>query len=115
MLVQSKFAKIHINNLREAFVTLQKYQIKLNPATYAFGVTSEKFLNFMISNRGIEANPKKIKVVQEMGSLSMIKDIQCLIGRITALSQFVSRSAKRCLSFFQVLKQLKNFQWTEEY
>lgn len=82
MLVKSKFTKIHIDDLQEAFVALLEYQIKLNPTKYALRVTSRKFFDFMVSNRRIEANPEQIKAVQEMAPPRMIKDIQCLIERM---------------------------------
>ena len=88
--------------------------MKLNPTKYAFGVTSGKFLGFMVSGCGIEANPEKIHAIQEMTAPRSIKEVQCLTGRIAALNRFVARSAERCLPFFQTLKQSKNFCWTSE-
>ena len=57
----------------------------------------------------MEANPDKIKAMLDMLPPSNIKDIQRLIGRIPALSRFVSRANDKCQPFFQVLK--KAFQW----
>ena len=83
--------------------------MKLNPAKCAFRVSVEKFLGFIVNNQGIEANPEKIKAVLDMPSPSGIKEVQRLIGRIAALSRFVSRASDKCQPFFQVLK--KAFQW----
>ena len=83
--------------------------MKLNPAKCAFRVSTEKFLGFIVNNRGIEANPDKIKAMLDMPSQSSIKEVQRLTGRITALSRFVSRASDKCQPFFQVLK--KAFQW----
>uniref|UniRef100_A0A2N9GIU6 Uncharacterized protein n=1 Tax=Fagus sylvatica TaxID=28930 RepID=A0A2N9GIU6_FAGSY len=66
MLVKSKEEDGHLDDLRETFQTLRKYQMKLNPSKCAFGVYSGKFLGFMVSQRGIEANPDKIKAILEM-------------------------------------------------
>ncbi|KAB2629003.1 hypothetical protein D8674_033798 [Pyrus ussuriensis x Pyrus communis] len=66
MLVKSKHADQHIANLSETFSILKKYRMRLNPNKCAFGVGSEKFLGFMISQRGIEANPEKIKAIMDM-------------------------------------------------
>ena len=49
--------------------------MKLNPAKYAFGVSVRKFLGFIVNNRGIEANPDKIKVMFDMLPPSNVKDI----------------------------------------
>jgi hypothetical protein len=86
--------------------------MRLNPAKSAFGVSSGKFLGFMVSQRGIEANPEKVKVVLDMQPLRTTKQLQQPKGRITALNQFISRSTDKCLPFFKILK--KAFTWSEE-
>ena len=63
MLVKSTIAKLHITHLSEAFQILRAYNMKLNLAKCAFGVSAGKFLGFIVNYRGIEANPDKIKVV----------------------------------------------------
>ena len=70
--------------------------MKLNPTKCAFGVSARKFLGFIVNNRGIEANPDKIKAVLDMKPPSNTKEIQCLTERIVALSRFVSRSSDKC-------------------
>ena len=70
--------------------------MKLNLAKCAFGVSAGKFFGFIVNNRGIEANPDKIKVVFDMLPPSNIKDIQCLTGRIAELSRFVSKASDKC-------------------
>ena len=109
MLVKSIKAELHITHLAEAFQVLKSYNMELNPAKCAFGVSAGKFLGFIVNNQGIEANSDKIKVVLDMPSPSNIKDIQHLTWRIVALSRFVSRASDKCRPFFQVLK--KAFQW----
>ena len=64
--------------------------MKLNSLEYAFGVGSGKFLGFMVNQRGIEANPEKIKVLLEMNSSIKPKEVMSLEGRVAALSRFVS-------------------------
>ena len=109
MLVKSIKAEFHITHLAEAFQVLKSYNMKLHPAKCAYGVSTGKFLGFIVNNRGIEANLDKIKVVLDMLPSSNIKDIQRLTGRIATLSRFVSRASDKCRPFFQVLK--KAFQW----
>ena len=109
MLVKSTTVELHIAHLSEAFQILRNYNMKLNPAKCAFGVSAGKFLGFIVNHRGIEANPDKIKVVLNMPSPSGITEVQRLTGRIAALSRFVSRASDKCQPFFQVLN--KAFQW----
>jgi hypothetical protein len=82
MLVKSTESITHVNDLREAFKTLKQYEMKLNPAKCAFGVSSRKFLGYMVSSRGIEANPEKIQAVLEMQSSKSTKQLQQLTGRL---------------------------------
>ena len=49
MLVKSKVEEDHLDDLKEAFNTLRQYSMKLNPAKCTFGVSSRKFLGFMVS------------------------------------------------------------------
>uniref|UniRef100_A0A2N9HLG9 Integrase catalytic domain-containing protein n=1 Tax=Fagus sylvatica TaxID=28930 RepID=A0A2N9HLG9_FAGSY len=112
MLVKSKEEDVHLDDLRETFQTLRKYQMKLNPSKCAFGVYSGKFLGFMVSQRGIEANPDKIKAILEMQPPKSTKEVQRLTGRVAALNRFMSRSTDKCLPFFKTLK--KAFEWTDE-
>ena len=105
MLVKSTTAELHITHLSEAFQILRAYNMKLNPAKCAFGVLAGKFLSFIVNYRGIEANPDKIKAVLDMPPPSNIKEVQRLIGRVVALSRFVSKASDKCQPFFQVLKK----------
>ena len=112
MLVKSKKAKSHLDDLRETFDTLRKYQMRLNPTKCVFGVSLGKVLGFMVSRRGIEANPEKVRAILDMTSLRSVKEVRRLTGQIAALNKFVSRAIDKCLPFFKTLKQA--FQWTEE-
>ncbi|XP_030970747.1 uncharacterized protein LOC115991144 [Quercus lobata] len=112
MLVKSKEELAHLDDLEETFATLRKHQMKLNPSKCVFGVASGKFLGFMVSQRGIEANPEKVRAIIDMASPKTVKDVQKLTGRIAALNRFVSRATDKCLPFFKTLKQA--FAWTDE-
>ncbi|KAK4382474.1 hypothetical protein Sango_2868400 [Sesamum angolense] len=66
-----------------------------------------KNLGYLIPCRGIEANPKKIKAIQDMSPLTTKKEVQKLTGRIAALSRFLSRGAETGLPFFKILKNVE--------
>ena len=66
MLVKRQDEGEHLNDLQETFNTLRQYSMKLNPNKCAFGVSSGKFLGFMVLHRGIEANPDKIQAILDM-------------------------------------------------
>ena len=112
MLVKSRREEDHLEDLKETFNTLRSYNMRLNPGKCAFGVTAGKFLGCMISQRGLEANPDKIRAIMEMAPPRNIKEVQSLNGKIAALNRFVSRATDRCLPFFRTLK--RSFEWTTE-
>ena len=99
-------------DLKETFDTLRFYNMKLNPGKCAFGVMAGKFLGFMVSQRGIEANSNKIQAIMEMAPPRNVKEVQSLNGKIVALNRFVSRATDKCLPFFCMLK--RSFEWTAE-
>ncbi|KAL0406595.1 UNVERIFIED_CONTAM: hypothetical protein Slati_3973400 [Sesamum latifolium] len=81
MLVKSKKAHHHVEDLEETFVVLRKYRLKLNPGKCAFRVSGGRFLGFMVTQRGIKANPDKIKAIMDMGPPTNINEVQRLTGR----------------------------------
>ncbi|XP_075486336.1 uncharacterized protein LOC142525939 [Primulina tabacum] len=113
ILIKTREMSCFIDDLTETFATLEKYEIKLNPAKCVFGVKSGKFMGFMVTDRGIEVNPEKIKAVIDMPSPQSTRDVQKLTGRIAALSRFISRSAHRSYPFFQVLRKAQKFGWNK--
>ena len=74
--------------------------MKLNPIKCAFGFTSGKFLGFMVSRHGIEANPAKIQALLDMESPYKVKEVQSLTGRVTALNRFILGQQKSANHFF---------------
>ena len=71
-------------------------------------------LGFIVSERGIEANPEKISAITRMGSIQNIKGVQRVTGCLAALSRFISRLGERSLPLYQLLKKADNFEWTSE-
>ena len=67
----------------------------------------------MLSQRGIEVNPDKIRAIIEMTSPRNVKEVRSLNGKVVVLNRFVSRARDKCLPFFHTLK--KSFEWTAEY
>ena len=112
MLVKSREELPHLDDLKETFTTLKQYQMKLNPTKCVFGVASGKFLSFIVSQRGIEANPEKVQAIINMTLPKTVKEVQKLTRRMTALNRFISRATNKCLPFFKILKQA--FAWIDE-
>ncbi|XP_011093333.1 uncharacterized protein LOC105173330 [Sesamum indicum] len=114
MLVKSKQEDDHLTNLRTAFDIMLSYGMELNPSKCTFRVRGGKFLGYMVSERGIEANSEKMKAIMQLGSPKSIKEVQQLTGKVASLNRFIARFADRNLPFFKVLRKSNNFEWNEE-
>ena len=108
MVVTSQVKDQHVAFLEELFTTIAKYRLKLNPEKCVFGVEAGKFLGFLLTERGIEANPKKCTAIGMRNSIS-VKEVQQLTGRMTALSRFVSAGGEKGHPYFQWLKRNSRF------
>ncbi|KAM1492203.1 hypothetical protein ACFXTH_024250 [Malus domestica] len=104
IMVNGKQRSDHIHNLAKTLNILRKYKMKLNPTKCTFGVSSGRFLGYLVIQRGIEAYPKQIRAIIEMKSPTTLKEIQNLTGRATAFNRFLSRSIDRCKPFFKTIK-----------
>jgi len=91
----------HVVDLEELFTTIAKYRLKLNPEKCVFGVEAGKFLGFLLTECGIEANPKKCATIITMHRPISVKEVQQLIGRMVALSRFVSAKGDKGHPYFQ--------------
>jgi hypothetical protein len=78
-------------------------------------VLAGQLLGFLVSARGIEANPEKIQAILTMGKPAKQHDVQKLAGRVVALSRFVALLGEKALPFYALMKKLDDkFEWTEE-
>ena len=112
MLVKSQREDDHLDDLMETFDTLRSYNMKLNSSKCAFRVMTRKFLGFMVSQRGIEVNPDKIRAMMEMAPPRNVKEVQSLNNKVATLNRFLSGAMDKCLPFFHTLKN--SFEWTAE-
>ena len=103
MLVKSKDEANHLDDQKETFSILRKYNMKLNPAKCVFVVASGKFLGFMVSQRGLEPNRDKVNAIIEVKSPKIMKEVQSLPRRVAALNRFVFKARNKCMPFFKVL------------
>jgi hypothetical protein len=103
-----------VADLEDTFASLREYCWKLNLNKCIFSVQSGKLLGFIISHRGIEANPEKISTITSMKAPTCIKDMQKLTGCMASLKRFISMLGERGLPFFKLLKHQEKFVWTPE-
>nr|KYP70485.1 Transposon Ty3-G Gag-Pol polyprotein [Cajanus cajan] len=114
MVVKTISATDHASDLAEVFAQIRKHNMRLNPEKCVFGVQGGKFLGFMITSRGIEANPEKCKAIIQMQSPQTVKEVQRLSGQLVSLSRFIPKLAEKAGPIFTLLKKPKNFLWTDQ-
>jgi hypothetical protein len=110
VVIKTENSENFIEDLQLVFNSLRRYRWKLNPEKCVFGVPAGKLLGFIVSHRGIEANPEKIEAIMRMEEPRS----QRLTGCMAALSRFISRLGEKGLPFYKLLKKVDKFQWTSE-
>ena len=114
IVVKSKWANQLVANLEQTFAKLRANNIKLNPEKCVFGVPRGMLLGFIVSERGIEANPKKISAIMRMDPIQNIKGVQQVTGCLAMLSRFISCLGERGLPLYRLLKKADHFEWMPE-
>ena len=108
MLVKSLDEKKHLDNLQETFDMLRRYNMKLNLSKCASGVSSGKFLGFMVSHRGIKANPNKIQTILDMELLRNIKEVKSFTRRLQPLTGLFQKLLKNVYHFSRFSRRRLN-------
>ncbi|KAK4385646.1 hypothetical protein Sango_2688600 [Sesamum angolense] len=108
-----KEARESFSCLRKVFERLRRYQLKINPSKCVFGVTSEKFLRFIVHQLGIEIEQVKIDAILRMVEPRNIHELKSLQGKLAYLRRFISNLAGRCQLFSRLMKKDVPFQWDE--
>ncbi|XP_047172662.1 uncharacterized protein LOC124840622, partial [Vigna umbellata] len=114
MIAKSKREEEHILNLKKLFERLRKFKLKLNPAKCTFGVKSGKLLGFVVSQKGIEVDPDKIRAIMEMPSPSTEKEVRGFLGRLNYIARFISQLAATCEPMFKLLRKNQPVKWNED-
>jgi hypothetical protein len=114
IVVNSKRTGDLVPDLTEVFAKLRQHGVKLNLEKCIFGVQRGMLLGFVVSEHGIEANPKKISAIMDMGPIKNLKGVQCIIGCLAALSRFITRLEEHSLPLYKLMKKSDHFTWTPE-
>ena len=104
VIIKTRSSDQFIVDLHETFENLRRFKWKLNPTKCVFGVPAGKLIGFIVSSRGIEANPTKINAIRFMKPPRCKKDMMKHTGCMAALSRFISRLGDRGLPFFKLLR-----------
>ena len=93
----------------------EKYNLRLNPKKCIFGVTSGKLLRHIISQKGIEIDPDKVRAIREMPLLRNKKKIRGFIGRLQYISRFIAKLTTIYEPSFKLLRKNQPVIWDDKY
>jgi hypothetical protein len=114
IVVVSKNKEGHLADLAETFANMRDARLRLNPKKCVFGVRRGKILGYLVSHKGIEANPTKIQAIINMTPPQSAWDVQRLTGKLAALNRFISKYTECSLPFLKTLRGAKDFAWGPE-
>jgi hypothetical protein len=112
--VKSKKCGDLLDDLKETFDNIRKYKMLLNTKKYVFGVSSGKLLGYMVLSQGIDANPKKVRAIEQLQPPQTRKEIQKLACMLAALSRFISKLGECGMPFYRLLRKTDGFQWDDQ-
>ena len=103
----------HLADLRLALERMRRYGLKMNPLKCAFGVSAGKFLGFIIHEKGIEVDPKRIKAMRKVEAPTCKKDLHKFLGKVNFLRRFISNLSGKIDAFTHILwlKDETEFTW----
>ncbi|XP_034693824.1 uncharacterized protein LOC117920420 [Vitis riparia] len=93
---------------------IRQFRLRLNPKKCTFGVTSGKLLGHIVSERGIEVDPEKIRAILDMPAPRTEKEIRGFLGRLQYISRFIARLTDICEPIFRLLRKNQPTVWNDD-
>ena len=115
MIARSQTEEDHLDHLQKLFDGLKMYKLRLNTNKFTFGVRSGKLLGFIVSDKGIQVDPAKVKAIQEMSAPRTEKEVRGFLGRLNYISRFISNLIATCEPIFKLLKKGQVVKWNDEF
>jgi hypothetical protein len=109
IVVKTRKADDLVSNLNITFGCLRANEVKLNLEKCVFGMPRGMLLGYIISQRGIEANPEKVAALKQMGPIRDLKGVQNVLGCLAALTHFISRLGEKGLPLYRLVKKHERF------
>ena len=114
MIVKSQNMADHLAALQRFFYRIKKFRLRLNPKKCTFGVTSGKLLGHMVSERGIEVDPDKIRAILDISAPRTEKEVRGFLGRLQYISRFIARLTNICEPIFRLLRKSQRTVWHDQ-
>jgi hypothetical protein len=113
VVVKTKQNGTLLDDLKETFANLRRYRMKLNPEKCTFAMPAGQLLGYIVSQRGIEANPSKTKAIEALEKPTQLRDVQKFAGCLASLSRFISRLGEKAMPLYQLMKKVDHFVWSQ--
>ncbi|WJZ92665.1 hypothetical protein VitviT2T_011649 [Vitis vinifera] len=114
MIVKSRGRLDHLAALERFFERIRLFRLRLNPKKCTFGVTSGKLLGYMVSKRGIQVDPDKIRAILDMPAPTTEREIRGFLGRLQYISRFIARLTDICEPIFRLLRKSQPTVWDDQ-
>ncbi|PKI63921.1 hypothetical protein CRG98_015702 [Punica granatum] len=88
--------------------------LRLNPTKCTFGIRSGKLLGFVVSERGIEVDPDKVKAIRELPPPSSVREVRGFFGRLNYIARLIANLTDKCRPLFRLLRKNAAVEWSEE-
>ena len=113
IVVKSKRREGHFCVLKRVFERCRPFKLRMNPFKCAFGVSSGKFLGFLVHSRGIDVDPAKATVITTMRPPATVKELKSFLGKVSYIRRFILGLASITSTFTKLLKKGQSFEWGE--
>ena len=114
MIVKSRDRENHLAALQRFFERIKQFKLRLNPKKCTFGATSRKLLRHIVSERGIEVDPEKIKAILDMPASRTGKEIRGFLGILQYIIRFIAKLKNICEPIFRLLRKNYPTVWNDD-
>ena len=115
IVIKSKTRESHARTLKKVFERCRHYKLCMNPLKCAFGVTTRKFLVFLVHQKGIDVDPLKVKAIVTMKPPTSIKELKSFKGKLSYIRRSIPRLVATIALFTPLLKKGVKFQWSNKH
>ena len=113
IVVKSKKREEHFYMLKKVFERCRTFKLRMNPLKCAFGVSTKKFLGFLVHSRGIDVDPAKATAIATMKPPVTIKELKSFLRKVSYIQRFIPRLASITSACTKLLKKGQSFEWGE--
>ena len=113
IVVKSKKREEHFYMLKKVFERCRTFKLRMNPLKCAFGVSTKKFLGFLVHSRGIDVVPAKATAIATMKPLVTIKELKSFLRKVSYIQRFIPGLASITSAYTKLLKKGQSFEWGE--